>query len=624
MKLISSLAFLKRCRDSKDKRTEDAHRIIIIIMIRRSGSWWLVAVVVSERGKMLAAVLALCCCARLVAATPTESPCLHGFHHVEKTDICCELCKPGQYLINECTENKGPSTCGDCPNGFYTAVANYLSGCLKCKPCEKNEEIVQPCTGRSDTLCRCKEGFHKEDEFCTRVPSNATQTPTGAPSGGGKTAAIVVAVVLLLLIIAAGAAALIHKKKRRKFPRDGARKFFTRPDGEPGNSDQPGSTASPLLMKNKQNPEAGPSKDSIEVKFIKDNRAEIVRLVCDDPGSLLDEVEALGYADVHSTAIAQTNKVGIMTSPCTLHIIGGQGGNTFSFDGQENAATLQKLSVSVGGWQVRGVEVWLTDGRRETFGTMDSSAQEFEFESGEFITSLSLWSNGDGTRLGAIKFRTSRSREFFAKMTDWGLKTEYKIDVGSGICLGVQGRAGSDIDSMGFLFINAIKSSVIQDMKYPTMHQVLPNVQMEEINKMEYKNDTSVVQSYTFESSKKINKTSSWSTTNKIESTFSLTVNAGIPKIVEAGGGFSFAEGSESTHKVEESKEETETLTFPVSVPPHKTINVVANIGHAKVDLPYTALLRITCVNGASLDAPLSGVYKGLTYTKMTTVATES
>ncbi|CAN0124077.1 aerolysin-like protein [Lethenteron reissneri] len=313
-----------------------------------------------------------------------------------------------------------------------------------------------------------------------------------------------------------------------------------------------------------------------------------------------------------------------MVYPTTLHIIGGQGGNAFSFNGQENAATLQKLSVSVGGWQVRGVQVWLTDGRRETFGAMDSSAKEFEFESGEFIKSLSLWGNGAGTRLGAIKFITSRSREFFAKMTDWGLKTEYKIDVGSGICLGVQGRGGSDIDSMGFIFINAIKSSVIQDMKYPTMHQILPNVQMEEIKEMEYKNDTSIVQSYTFESSKKIIKKSSWSTTNKIESTFSLSVKAGIPEVMEVETGFSFTVGSESTHAVEESEEKTETLTFPVTVPTHKTVTVVANIGRADIDLPYTALLRITCMNGASLDAPLSGIYKGLTYTKMTAVATES
>uniref|UniRef100_S4RCQ2 Jacalin-type lectin domain-containing protein n=1 Tax=Petromyzon marinus TaxID=7757 RepID=S4RCQ2_PETMA len=296
-------------------------------------------------------------------------------------------------------------------------------------------------------------------------------------------------------------------------------------------------------------------------------------------------------------------------------IIGGQGGGAFSFDGRENAATLQKLSVSVWSSQVTGIEVWLTDGRRQTFGTVNSSAQEFEFELGEFIKSLSLWGNGAGTRLGAIKFKTSHSREFFAKMTKWGLEIEYKIDMGSGVCLGVHGRAGADIDCMGFLFINAIKSSVIQDMKYPTMHQVLPNVQMEKIKEMEYKNDTS----YTFESSKKITKTSLWSTTNKIESTFSLSVKASIPEAMEVETGFSFTVGVESTHAVEESEEKTDTLTFPVNVPSNKTITVVANIGRANVDLPYTAVLRITCVNGASLDAPLSGVYKGLTYTKMNT-----
>ncbi|XP_061433941.1 aerolysin-like protein isoform X1 [Lethenteron reissneri] len=316
-------------------------------------------------------------------------------------------------------------------------------------------------------------------------------------------------------------------------------------------------------------------------------------------------------------------EVDLMSYPLALHIIGGQGGNSFSFDGRSNAATLQKLSVSVGGWQVRGVEVWLTDGRRQTFGTVDSSAQQFEFQSGEFISQLSLWGNGAGTRLGAIKFTTSRNREFFAKMTDWGLKTEYRIEVGSGICLGVQGRAGADIDSMGFLFINDIKSSVIQNMNYPTMHQVRPNVQMEEIKEMEYTNITSVMQSYTFESSKKITKTSSWSTTNSIEFTFSLTVSAGIPEVVAVETGFSFTVGSSSTYKIENMEERKETLTFPVSVPPHKTITVVAKIGRANIDLPYTALLRITCMNGALFDVPLSGVYKGLTYTKMTARATE-
>ncbi|XP_078740545.1 aerolysin-like protein [Lampetra fluviatilis] len=312
-----------------------------------------------------------------------------------------------------------------------------------------------------------------------------------------------------------------------------------------------------------------------------------------------------------------------MSYPYTLHIIGGQGGTAFSFDGKSNAATLQKLSVSVGGWQVRGVEVWLTDGRRQTFGTVDSSARQFEFQSGEFMSQLSLWGNGAGTRLGAIKFRTNRNREFFAKMTDWGLKTEYKIDVGSGICLGVGGRGGADIDCMGFLFINDVKSSVIQNMNYPTLHQVRPNVQMEEIKDLKYTNNTSIVQSHTFLTSKKITKTSSWSTTNKIEFTFSLEVSAGIPEVVDVKTGFSFTVSSETTHALVESEERLETLTFPVSVPPHKTVTVVAKIGRANIDLPYTALLRITCKNGARLDIPLRGVYKGLTYTQMTARATE-
>uniref|UniRef100_S4RUV6 Jacalin-type lectin domain-containing protein n=1 Tax=Petromyzon marinus TaxID=7757 RepID=S4RUV6_PETMA len=306
-----------------------------------------------------------------------------------------------------------------------------------------------------------------------------------------------------------------------------------------------------------------------------------------------------------------------MSYPLTLHIIGGQGGNAFSFDGRSNAATLQKLSVSVGGWQVRGVEVWLTDGRRQKFGTVDSSAQQFEFQSGEFMSQLSLWGNGAGTRLGAIKFRTSRNREFFAKMTDEDLNTEFKIDVGSGVCLRVEGRSGTDIDCMGFLFLNAIKSSMIDNMNYPTMHQVIPNVQIEESKNKVYENDTTIVQSHTFQTSKKLTRTSSWSTSNK-STTFSLTVSAGIPLIMEMEAGFSFTVSSVKTHALVESVEWMETLTFPVLIPPCKTVTVVANIGRANIDLPYKALLRITCMNGALFDVPLSGVYKGLSYTKMT------
>ncbi|XP_015201480.2 aerolysin-like protein [Lepisosteus oculatus] len=305
-----------------------------------------------------------------------------------------------------------------------------------------------------------------------------------------------------------------------------------------------------------------------------------------------------------------------MAYPTTVHIIGGHGGNAFSFDGQNDGATLEKIGVWVGGWQVKAVKIWLTNGEVRQFGAPGTGYQEFKFEPGEFFASLSLWGNGAGTRLGAIKFKTSRNREFFVKMTDWGLKTEYPIDVASGICLGVIGRAGSDIDGMGFIFINAIESTVMTDIEYPTLNQVVPQVNMEEIKSMTYTNSSSVAQEYTLETSKTITKTSSWSVTNNMQFTFNMQVKAGIPELAEVSTGFSWTVGVQDTYGVENKTETTEKLSFKIQVPAGKTMEVAITLGHANVDLPYKGIVKVTCRNGSVLEFDTSGVYKGLNYTK--------
>ncbi|KAI2644556.1 Aerolysin-like protein [Labeo rohita] len=143
-----------------------------------------------------------------------------------------------------------------------------------------------------------------------------------------------------------------------------------------------------------------------------------------------------------------------MTTP--LHKVGGNGGDEFRFTGESNGASLRRMWVWVGSWQVKAVRAWLSDGRDQTFGRPDGEYTEFEFKPGERITALSLWDNGEITRLGGIKFKTNHHREFFVKMTGSGLQTEYPINVGSGFCLGLVGRSGWEIDCMGFLFLNNI------------------------------------------------------------------------------------------------------------------------------------------------------------------------
>ncbi|MCJ8744565.1 hypothetical protein PDJAM_G00120090 [Pangasius djambal] len=313
-----------------------------------------------------------------------------------------------------------------------------------------------------------------------------------------------------------------------------------------------------------------------------------------------------------------------MSYLASILVIGGQGGGAFDFNGTGNGATLRKIWVWAGGWQIKAIKVWLTDGKSQQFGNPAGSFSEFTFEDGEHFISLSLWGNGAGTRLGAIKFKTNRSREFFAHMTDWGLKTEYPIDVGSGICMGITGRAGADIDSLGFIFINTIKSTKLTNVQYPTLHDVIPNVAVEEIKSMTYQNESTQIQEYKLETSKTITKKSSWSVSNKLELTFSMEVKAGIPEVVEVSSGFSFTVGSESSYGLENTEEKTELFSFPVKVPPGKTVDVDVTIGRATVDLPYTGTVQITCYNNSVLQFPTSGTYKGLNYTDAKIVVHES
>ncbi|KAK3552171.1 hypothetical protein QTP86_005102 [Hemibagrus guttatus] len=200
----------------------------------------------------------------------------------------------------------------------------------------------------------------------------------------------------------------------------------------------------------------------------------------------------------------------------------------------ENGGMLKKIYVWEGDITLKAIKVWQTDGQSKQYGRPGGGdLKEFTFEDGEHFTSLSLWANKDGTRLGAIKFKTSHSREFYAKLRYWRLKPEVPVDVASGICMGIKGRSGWDIDRLGFIFINTVKSAELTNVMYPNIHEVIPKVAIGEIKSMSYQNNTSETQEYTIETSKKITQTSSWSVTGKLELTYTLKVNAGIPLLVE-------------------------------------------------------------------------------------------
>uniref|UniRef100_A0A3B3C9P8 Jacalin-type lectin domain-containing protein n=1 Tax=Oryzias melastigma TaxID=30732 RepID=A0A3B3C9P8_ORYME len=123
------------------------------------------------------------------------------------------------------------------------------------------------------------------------------------------------------------------------------------------------------------------------------------------------------------------------------------GGTPFIYWPGQTGSVLKKLEVWVGEHQVGCIKITMSDGSGKTFGH-----SSFTFDDGDYFKSLTLWSNNAGNRLGGIKLTTRNGRSYQAFPTEGRPPIEpTEVDVGSGMCFGVHGRAGREIDAFGFI-----------------------------------------------------------------------------------------------------------------------------------------------------------------------------
>jgi hypothetical protein len=121
-----------------------------------------------------------------------------------------------------------------------------------------------------------------------------------------------------------------------------------------------------------------------------------------------------------------------------------------------------------------GFELEYTDGKLLSHGSTDSSKTfeecRIDVNNGEKITEMALYGQGDGKwdRTSLLWFKTSKDQTFSA-----GLKlvseNQYKMDVGSGLLIGFQGRSFSVIDSLKPLFLKRVAKQYIDNVTYPTL-----------------------------------------------------------------------------------------------------------------------------------------------------------
>lgn len=297
-----------------------------------------------------------------------------------------------------------------------------------------------------------------------------------------------------------------------------------------------------------------------------------------------------------------------------MTVIGGQGGGWFANYGA-NGKVLERITVWVGEWQIKAIRVWMTGEAPKTYGDPAGPQSDFAFEPGERMTKLSLWGDGAGTRTGAIRFETSKGRTFDFGMTKWGRKTEYPVDVGSGICVGVQGRSGADIDALGFVFLNPVAYATLTDVRYPTLTADTPSIVPESLATFSDTNTSNLPRAYRFSGTRVEEVSETWATTLGLEVYMEVTVTAGVPQVASVGTTFGWKLSASSTYSL--THKTTRSLAWENSgtLQPQQRVSLVAVTRRGNIFIPYTGRMVVTLKSGQTFSYDVSGNFRGVQFT---------
>ncbi|XP_058488669.1 tumor necrosis factor receptor superfamily member 18 [Solea solea] len=99
---------------------------------------------------------------------------------------CCDLCPPGKYVKEFCTEHR-KTICSPCENGSFSDHYSVFDTCKECQSCQ--QEYAEKCTPTSNARCSCDSGFLCSNNVCSACEENKctageklkrTETPIGA------------------------------------------------------------------------------------------------------------------------------------------------------------------------------------------------------------------------------------------------------------------------------------------------------------------------------------------------------------------------------------------------------------------------------------------------------------
>jgi len=327
------------------------------------------------------------------------------------------------------------------------------------------------------------------------------------------------------------------------------------------------------------------------------------------------------YGDLHnvSAAIRQTRAsciANVFTNfDRMVGCVGGTGGYQILYT--------RKL-----GYVVRRLEVWKgcgapNDGFKgirvtyddpslnpPIFGNTCGSGSSFTFEQGEYLVGdVTFSGNGMGTRVGYMRFSTSRGREF--KFGNDG-RDKYNYASNNGFLTGIHGSANADLDMLGFIVTYGVQRTAIENVVYPGLGSIQSGLDPKGLFSGSATNDSPLADTVSRSVTETKGEQKCWSNTFTASFGMSATVTAGVPLVAEVTAGYQWEVSASTTQSQCVDTSRAETVAHEFAIPAYHVCELLVTQFASQIDLEYTGTFVFYMVTGNRVTTSTRGWYDGM------------
>ncbi|KAK4149179.1 hypothetical protein C8A00DRAFT_19101 [Chaetomidium leptoderma] len=290
------------------------------------------------------------------------------------------------------------------------------------------------------------------------------------------------------------------------------------------------------------------------------------------------------------------------------------GGSDFTILGAAGSS-VQKLRVYRNNGKegyLRGLVALFSDGSEQRAGVRKDQFSEMTFSDGEVITGMTLWAGS--SRVGRVDITTN--------MRSWGYGVDSTaklsskaVNVGSGVLVGFQGRAGDDLDSLGAVFLKSVSTSVVDNIVFEKAgaNDGLRLVTLKEGTAVWNGTDYS----WNFSGSESRDISTSFSTGGSIGLSLGTTFKASVPKILESGINAGWTYGSTLGYTKNSASSSGLTWSATVALSAEKpAVSCSAMVWEGRLNVRWSGIQTVVA-DGATVSFPTSGTLTHVAYGKV-------